>query len=93
LGASEDFTGYPHMTWLWFFLLGLVCTVIGHSLYNRALRFFKTHVVSVAVLAEPIGATILAYFFLAELPPWYALLGAVPIFLGVAWVFRLERKT
>jgi len=91
LVSGGNFTGYPPMTWLWFLLLGLVPTVIGHSLYNRALRYFKTHVVSVAVLAEPIGATILAYFFLAEIPPWYALLGAVPIFIGVAGVFLLER--
>lgn len=90
--AGDSFSGYPRSTWLWFFLLGLVPTVIGHSLYNRALRFFKTHVVGACVLTEPIGATILAWLFLAEIPPWYALLGAVPIFAGVAWVFWLERK-
>ncbi len=90
--AGDRFTGYPSMTWLWFVLLGLVASVIGHSLYNRALRFFKTHVVGVCVLAEPVGATILAYLLLTESPPWYALLGAIPIFLGVAWVFRLERE-
>lgn len=91
LFAGERLTSYPPMTWLWMVLLGLVASVIGHSLYNRALRFFKTHVVGVCVLAEPVGATILAYFLLAENPPWYAMLGAIPIFLGVVWVFRLER--
>ncbi len=92
LFTGGRFTGYPAMTWLWMFLLGLVASVIGHSLYNRALRFFKAHVVGVCVLAEPVGATVLAYFLLAETPPWYALLGAIPIFIGVAWVFRLERN-
>jgi len=90
--SGNSFTGYPPLTWLWFFLLGLVASVIGHSLYNRALRFFKAHVVGSCVLGEPVGATILAYFFLAEIPPWYAFLGAIPIFAGVAWVFYLERN-
>jgi len=89
--AGDSFTGYPPATWLWFVLLGLIPTVIGHSLYNRALRFLKAHVVGVCVLAEPIGATILAYIFLTESPPWYALFGAVPIFAGVTWVFWLEQ--
>ncbi|MFC1475684.1 DMT family transporter [Candidatus Zixiibacteriota bacterium] len=92
LFAGDRLSGYPPMTWLWLVLLGLVASVIGHSLYNRALRFFKTHVVGVCVLAEPVGATILAYLLLAETPPWYALFGAGPIFCGVAWVFWLERE-
>lgn len=91
LTAGDSLAGYPQATWLWFVLLGLVPTVIGHSLYNQALRFFRAHVVSVAILAEPVGATILAYLLLAEIPPWYALFGALPIFAGVTWVFWLER--
>lgn len=90
--AGDRFVGYPPMTWLWFLMLGLVPTVIGHSLYNRALRYFKAHVVGAAVLAEPVGATFLAYLILHEIPPWYAMLGALPIFVGVAWVFWLERN-
>ncbi len=89
--AGKPFVGYSASTWLYMLLLALVASVIGHSLYNRALRFYKAHVVGVSILAEPVGATILAYFILAETPPWYALLGAIPIFGGVAWVFYLER--
>ncbi len=89
--AGKPVVGYAQSTWLYMILLALVASVIGHSLYNRALRFYKAHVVGVSVLAEPVGATILAYLILAETPPWYALLGAIPIFGGVAWVFYLER--
>jgi len=88
---GQRFAGFPAMTWLWLALLGLVPTVIGHTLYNRALRFFPAHVVGVSVLAEPIGATILALLLLSEHPPWYAIIGAVPILIGVGWVFWLER--
>ncbi len=91
LFSGDTFVGYPATTWGWLFLLGLVPTVIGHSLYNRLLRFFKAHVVGACTLGEPIGATILAIIFLAESPPWYAMLGALPIFAGVLWVFQLER--
>jgi drug/metabolite transporter (DMT)-like permease len=83
--------GFPAMSWFWIILAGLGPSVIGHTLYNRALKYFSAHTVATTILGEPIVASILAALVLAEYPSAWAYLGAVPIVLGVLWAIRLER--
>ncbi|MGI0149171.1 MAG: hypothetical protein ACREDF_06540, partial [Thermoplasmata archaeon] len=40
----------------------------GHTLYNYALKHVSATVVSTSLLGEPIGASLLAFFFLREVP-------------------------
>lgn len=49
-------------------LIGLIPQGIGHSLLNWTLRRLPASLVSLFVIAEPIGATILAAIFLKEYP-------------------------
>ncbi len=64
--------------------LGLVPGVIGHGLLNWAVRHVPVHVVSLAVLLEPIGATLLTVIVLGStVEPTEALGGAV-VLLGIA---------
>ncbi|OPZ74990.1 MAG: 4-amino-4-deoxy-L-arabinose-phosphoundecaprenol flippase subunit ArnE [Firmicutes bacterium ADurb.Bin456] len=74
---------YPRLDWVWFFLLALVPTILGHTVFNWALRYVKTAVVSVSILGEPVGATILAYFIFREIPGLLQLIGGVTIILGL----------
>lgn len=74
---------YPRLDLLWFFLLALVPTIFGHTVFNWALRHVKAAVVSVSILGEPVGATILAYFIFREVPGLLQLLGGVTIILGL----------
>jgi drug/metabolite transporter (DMT)-like permease len=88
---DSPMSGFPASSWLCIILAGLGPSVIGHTLYNRALKYFSAHTVATTILGEPIVASMLAALVLAEYPSAWAYLGAVPIVLGVLWAIRLER--
>lgn len=67
LTASPLFN-FTQKTYLMLFLIGLVPQGIGHSLINWSLRHLPATIVSLFVIAEPIGATVLAALILREYP-------------------------
>lgn len=75
---------YPPLTWLWFAALAVIPTIMGHTVFNWSLRYVKASVVSVSILGEPVGATILAYFIFGQVPGQLQLLGGLAILAGVA---------
>ncbi|WP_459908755.1 DMT family transporter [Desulfotomaculum defluvii] len=80
---GSSFYPYPTMTWVWFLCLAIFPTIFGHSLFNWALKYVKAAVVSVSILGEPVGATILAYFIFQEVPTVMQLAGGCIIILGL----------
>lgn len=48
--------------------LGLIPTVVGHTLMNYSLKFFRGQVISVANLAQPVFAVLLGILFFSEIP-------------------------
>jgi drug/metabolite transporter (DMT)-like permease len=85
-------TGYSSFTYLMLLLLGLVPQLIGHSFINVAVWSLPATVVSVAILGEPIGATLLGIIFLRELPDPLEILGGVFIISGIYLVSRESGK-
>jgi drug/metabolite transporter (DMT)-like permease len=83
--ARQPLTGYPPPTYLWLVLLALVPQVIGHSIFNWALKTLSAAYVSVTLLGEPIGSTLLAFLFLGETPTPLKLIGAILILAGI-WI-------
>jgi drug/metabolite transporter (DMT)-like permease len=79
-------------TWLWLLLLALGPQILGHSSLNWALRYLSATYVTVAVLGEPIGATLLAWWLLGEQPSYWALAGGALILVGIAIASRAERS-
>src|SRR5699024_12721966 len=59
---QNQFLGYSPTIWLWFFALAVIPTSLGHTLFNWALKWVSTSTSSMAIVFEPIGASILAYF-------------------------------
>ncbi len=59
-GTPFSLLGYSTFAYILFFLLALIPSCLGHSMYNYSLKYIKASIISVALLAEPIGATILA---------------------------------
>lgn len=100
--SGENFVGFhlsdgsfqTYSSWVWLCLLGLALgpQLLGHSSYNWALGYLPAATVSVALLGEPIGTTILALFFLRETPSWIELAGGVFILLGIFITVR-DSKT
>jgi len=74
---------YTPGTWLMFFLAALIPTIMGHTVFNWAFRYVKGAVVSVSILGEPVGATILAYFIFKQVPTFSQLAGGLIILIGL----------
>jgi drug/metabolite transporter (DMT)-like permease len=73
--------------------MALVPGMLGHTLYNWALRYLRATVVSVSIVFEPIGASLIALaVFGAQPPPGTALGGAITI-AGILLVTRAESAT
>lgn len=84
--------GYSTQTYLMMALLALVPQLIGHSAANFALRFIPATLVSVAILGEPVGATLLGYFILKEAPGLNEIAGGVLVFAGIFAVLKRSPK-
>ncbi|MBN1539660.1 MAG: DMT family transporter [Candidatus Thermoplasmatota archaeon] len=63
----------------------------GHTIYNWALRYVSPTFVSVSLLGEPVGSTILAVLILAEMPGWGAIIGGPIVLFGIYLVARNTR--
>lgn len=63
---GETFIVTRPMDWFWFVLLAIVPNLLGHNLFNWALKYVSANTISIAILFEPVGASILAYFIFAE---------------------------
>ncbi len=86
----DPFFDYSAKTYLLFLLLALVPQMIGHTALNWALKFFTATWVSVLILAEPVGAAILACIILAEYPAANVLAGGALVLLGIYLSARQE---
>jgi len=75
--------GFSLATYGCLVLLALVPQMVGHSTLNWALKHLSASKVSVLVLAEPIGAAILAIFIFREVPTTLILVGGAIILLGI----------
>jgi len=75
--------GYSAQTWLWLTLMAVFPQIVGHSTLNWALGHVSATFVALAVLAEPIGSTLLAWLILREPPTFSTIIGGVLILIGI----------
>lgn len=84
LAAASGATLWPQPAreWWIFGAIALGPMLFGHTGFNWSLRYVPAYVVSLALLAEPVGATILAAMLpgIAETPgPWTLIGGAIAL--------------
>jgi drug/metabolite transporter (DMT)-like permease len=84
--------GYPAQAYFWMILLALVPQLIGHSTFNWALGFLPASLVSIALLGEPVGSILLAYFLLDQAPGALNLVGCALILAGIFIASRQNRQ-
>jgi len=79
--------------YLLFLLMAAGPTILGHSLYNYALRHLPAFPVGMSILGEPVLATIWGIMIFGEIPIATTLVGGIIIILSVAMVMlRLRAK-
>lgn len=86
--ARVPLGGYPAIHWLWLLLLALGPQITGHSSLNWALRYLPATYVTLAVLGEPIGSSVLAWLILRETPGIVTVLGGALVLAGIAVASR-----
>lgn len=84
--------GYSPQIYLWLILLAVIPQLMGHSTFNWALGYLSAAYVSITLLGEPIGSTILAYFILQEKPTWIKIAGGILILIGIYISSRSEAE-
>ena len=67
----------------WLVLLALLPQVVGHSTLNWSLGYLPATLVATAVMAEPVGASLLAWAVLDEAPPVTSVAGGALVLVGV----------
>jgi drug/metabolite transporter (DMT)-like permease len=90
LFGRQPLAGFDGRTWLMFVLLALVPQLLGHSALNWSLGYLSAPAVAIAVLGEPVIATMLAAVFLHEYPGPARIAGGAVVLLGVYLGLRAE---
>jgi drug/metabolite transporter (DMT)-like permease len=91
LVSRQPLGGFSLPTFGWLLYLALGPQLVGHTSFNWALRYLSATYVTVTLLSEPIGASLLAWILLQEPPTSLELAGGVLILTGIAISSRAER--
>lgn len=86
--GRQALSGFSARDWAFIVLLTLGAQLLGHTLINKVLSTTSATVVSLAILLEMPGATIIAAIALGQLPPWGILPAAALMFGGIVVVIR-----
>ncbi|PSP82268.1 EamA/RhaT family transporter [Halobacteriales archaeon QS_1_68_17] len=78
-----ELVAYPAGEWLLFLGMAVGPGVFGHTVINWALEHVESSVVSVSLLGEPVGSTLLALVLLAEVPSAVTVLGGAVVLAGI----------
>ncbi len=84
---------YPPREWGLFLAMALVPTIMGHSLLNWNLKHLPASTVSMSVLGEPIGASVLAAMLFNEMPTGLQVAGSGIIIFGVFIFMKLSSQS
>ncbi len=73
--------------------LALVPQLVGHSIFNWAVRWISPTLVTLIILFEPVLASFLGYLFFQEAPGVWVLLGAMILLVGVAIAVAGQKRS
>ncbi|WP_238651694.1 DMT family transporter [Paenibacillus piscarius] len=92
--TGTAFFAYPAREWGIFVLLAVVPTVFGHILFNWLLQYVSATTVSMNILGEPVGASILAFLLLGEHLSGLQWAGGVLVLAGLGvYLYSGRKKT
>lgn len=92
LASRAPFFDYDGRTFVLLFAIAIFPQIFGHTSFNWALKYINATTVSIILLGEPIGASLLAYFILGETLTLIKILGGMVILIGVTVVLVSEAK-
>jgi drug/metabolite transporter (DMT)-like permease len=81
--SGTPLVGFDPEVWLLFALMAAGPQILGHTVFNYLLREVDATVVAVAVMGEPVGASLLALAMFGEVPPASAIVGGAVVLAGI----------
>ncbi|WP_144550449.1 DMT family transporter [Bacillus sp. X1(2014)] len=91
VSTGVSLTGYPAKEWGIFLLLATVPTV-SHVINNWLLNYVNATTISMSILGEPVGSTILAVILLNEHLVTWQIAGGLLVLLGVFFFLSQKQK-
>ncbi|EKN64739.1 drug/metabolite exporter family protein [Neobacillus bataviensis LMG 21833] len=91
VGTGVDLVGYPGKEWGIFLLLATVPTV-SHVINNWLLNYVNATTISMSILGEPVGSTILAMLLLNEHLVSWQIAGGLLVLLGVFFFLTRQNR-
>ena len=89
--AGDELVVTDNREWVLFLAMAIIPTILGHTMFNYALKKLPAHLISTSVLGEPIGASLLAYLLLPdEVPSLWIILGGALVVVGLYIVLALS---
>ncbi len=89
--SGAQLWGYSGETWFWLRAITLGPQILGHTVFNWALRYVEASVISGTMLAEPVVSAALAWLVLSEEPGLATLLGGAVVLAGLFLLLRGHR--
>ncbi|HKP85982.1 MAG TPA: DMT family transporter [Blastocatellia bacterium] len=83
LATRSPLYPYTATEWVYFVALAIVPTILGHTVFNWALKHVRPSTISLAFLCEPVVASVLAFFVLGQRPTVATLIGGALIMAGI----------
>ncbi len=83
---------YPGRELLIALALAVLCTIMGHSIFNWSLQYVSATFVATASLGAPVGATIWAMLLFQEIPTLWQVGGSLVIIFGIYLYGRFSNE-
>ncbi len=83
LGRDVPLTGFAGRDWAVFGALAAGPMLVGHTGMNYALKHYRATTVNVAALGEPVGAGLIAWLALGEVPSLAVIVGGAVVLTGI----------
>ena len=76
---GDKLIGYAPREWLLFLAMAIGPGILGHTLINWTLAHVESSLVSLTLLGEPVGSTVLALLLLSEVPSSWTIVGGAVV--------------
>ena len=89
---DNSIVNYSIENYFWLFMLGMVPTLIGHTIFSYSIKFVSPTIIASIPLGEPIIASILAFILFNERISSNVFIGGVVIGLGLILLIRNNKN-
>lgn len=81
--AGNAFYPYPRSAWVYFLALAVVPTILGHTIFNWAIKHVRPSAISLAFLGEPVVASLLGFMIFGQRPTTATYIGGALVLAGI----------